>query len=539
MSKSTIHGLNGPACNSVRRDFLRSGLAAGALFLPVPWCEVWAQSEGTIKVMRLPKTALVIGNSNYTVAPLRNPANDARAIAAALRQTGFQVMAKLDAGQEEMSAAIAAYIEAIKARDCVGLFYFAGHGLQLAWRNYMLPVDARIDVVSDVPKRAVDLTNLLGGISKAGNALNVIVLDACRDNPFGTLKGVDQKGLSQMDAPRNTLLAYATSPGNVASDGEGVNSLYTEHLLREMKVPEAKLEDVFKRVRLGVRRGSNGQQIPWESTSLEEDFWFIPPKQIIRANEQAGQAFDEALALWERVKTSGDIAALEEFLRRYPSSEFSELAQLRLDTLLAAKGEKRIQTASQTGNPFTQGYARADTNFKAGDYYAYRVMDIDTRAEKRVLAGRITDVTDTEVIIGGGNLILDRMGNTVKTPEGVRYTDNQNAPLEFYVGKKWTTQYRTMRPDVRDGQAQMTEMDYKIVGKETVTVPAGTFDCFRVDGRGVTKGTRGDIALQHRYWYAPEKVRRFVVHEFIRRPPQKSTLPPVSERQELTGFRQT
>ncbi|MBK8889535.1 MAG: caspase family protein [Dechloromonas sp.] len=148
----------------------------------------------------------------------------------------------------------------------VGLFYFAGHGLQLDWRNFLVPVDVRLDQADDVPRQTVDLGNLLNSLGRAGNAMNIVVLDACRDNPFGS-EHKTGRGLSQMDAPISTLLAYATAPGNVASDGTGKNGLSTENFLKEMVAPEARIEDVFKRVRLAVRRSSQGQQIPWESTS--------------------------------------------------------------------------------------------------------------------------------------------------------------------------------------------------------------------------------------------------------------------------------
>ena len=141
----------------------------------------------------------------------------------------------LDTGRDTLLNAIEAYGKQLSARKAVGLFYFAGHGAQLAWRNYLLPVDAVIKSMNDVPARAVELNTLLQGLTKAKNPMNVIVLDACRDNPFGTAMPVEQKGLSQFDAPPGSLLAYATSPGNVASDGSGANGLYTEHLLRELK----------------------------------------------------------------------------------------------------------------------------------------------------------------------------------------------------------------------------------------------------------------------------------------------------------------
>ena len=257
-----------------RRELLKAGLA-GALFAPVPWARVWAQEdeEGALKLLKAPKVSLVVGNSKYKDAPvLKNPDNDAKGVADVLKAAGFAVTVKLDTGREELIQAIRDYVNGMEKQKAVGLFYFAGHGVQLDWRNYMLPVDAVIDRIEDVARQSVDIARLMEGLTKAANPMNVIILDACRENPFGETKKPAQKGLSQMDAPMNTILAYATSPGNVASDGDGANGLYTENLLREMKVQEAKIEDVFKRVRLGVRRKTNGAQIPWESTSLEDDF---------------------------------------------------------------------------------------------------------------------------------------------------------------------------------------------------------------------------------------------------------------------------
>ena len=212
-----------------------------------------------------------------------------------------------------MAAAVQSHVAEVAKRKSVGLFYYAGHGVQLAWRNYMLPVDAEVETIADIQRQGVEVNSLLEGLGRAGTAMNVIILDACRDNPFGHLQGVDQKGLSQMDAPRDTLLAYATSPGHVASDGAGTNGLYTENLLREIAVREAKIEDVFKRVRLGVRRQSNGAQIPWESTSLEDDFYFIPPSRTVEPSEtEKSRRFDEELALWQKIRGATDPAPLED-----------------------------------------------------------------------------------------------------------------------------------------------------------------------------------------------------------------------------------
>jgi hypothetical protein len=520
--------------NYSRRCLLKVGLAT-SLQLALPR---WGRTQSP--VLALPKVALVLGNSKYKDAPLKNPANDAQAIGEALKTMGFTVTIKLDAGRAEMAAVTQAYVQQLAKRKVVGLFYYAGHGIQLAWRNYMLPVDTEIETVADIQKQAVEVNGLLEGIKRADNALNVIILDACRDNPFGSLKGIDQKGLSQMDAPQNTLLAYATSPGNVASDGTGEHGLYTEHLLREMKVPEAKVEDIFKRVRLGVRRKTKGGQIPWESTSLEEDFYFLPPPNLKKLSEEEKERqFNEEFAFWERVKEANEPGPLEEYLQRYPSGEFSELAQLRLDTLLSQQGEKRIEVASQTGNPFSHGFMRADTKFKVGDFYAYRMLDPVTRVQRRIFKGLVTAVTDTEVIIDDGAIVLDLMGNTKKNREGLQFTDNQNMPVEFYVGKKWSTQYRYFNPK-NPKMRLMGEIEYKIVGRETITVPAGTFDCFKIQGVGeVGPVTSVKSEVHFTTWYAPDKVRRAVAQDIIRHhPPQFSNRLP-SRRLELVAFKQT
>ncbi len=337
----------------VRRIAIRAALLAkalrwcvAALLLAAPSQGFNAISDSLSPINGLPRFALVIGNSRYAGAPLDNPGNDANAIADQLRRMGFTVTLKLDATRKEMLDTIQTFGGNLAKQKGVGLFYFAGHGAQLSWRNYLIPVDAAIEQMSDMQTQAVDLGLLLESLTRASNPMNVIILDACRDNPFGNKVRVEQKGLSQIDAPPGTLLAYATSPGNTAADGTGTNGLYTEHLLQEMRTREVKIEDIFKRVRLYVRRQSGGRQIPWESTSLEEDFFLIPPAQIRKlTGDEAEKQFEQELLLWEKVKVSKEVPPLEDYLRRYPSGRFSELAQFRLDRLLAQL-ESPVQTAS-------------------------------------------------------------------------------------------------------------------------------------------------------------------------------------------------
>ncbi|MCL4725518.1 MAG: caspase family protein, partial [Rhodocyclaceae bacterium] len=226
------------------------------------------------------RLALVIGNSAYRQAPLVNPANDARAMSGLFGEAGFTVDARLDATRADMLAAIERFGAAIRRPEIRQVvFYYAGHGVQLEWRNYLLPVDAEVDSAAQVRQRCIDLNQLLGQFGASKDKTYIIILDACRNDPFGSAFRPEQKGLSQFDAPVGSLIAYATSPGNVASDGGGKNGLYTENLVRELSRRETKLEDALKRVRLNVRLASRGAQIPWETTSLESDFFLFKSAQ--------------------------------------------------------------------------------------------------------------------------------------------------------------------------------------------------------------------------------------------------------------------
>ena len=287
------------AIDRARRGALKtfSAVPVGALL------SVLARAEDAAVLNVLPRMALVVGNARYRDLPgLRNAVNDATAFARQVERVRFDVTTLTDAGKSQLEDSIASFTTRLASRRSVGLFYFAGHGLQLSWRNYLVPVDARIAKAADVAAATVDLSALIDGLRKARNPMNVVILDACRDNPFVAELGT-AKGLSQMDAPAGTLLAYATAPGNTASDGEGDNGLYTEYLLQEIARPDAKIEDVFKRVRLNVRRVSRGLQVPWESTSLEDDFYFVPPATIRKESErELEKLYAAELELWKRAQ---------------------------------------------------------------------------------------------------------------------------------------------------------------------------------------------------------------------------------------------
>ena len=236
-----------------------------------------AARDVTVEGMRGEKrVALVIGNAAYPSSPLRNPVNDAREIARALSALGFEVLEFENLGQRDMRRAVIEFGNRLRHSD-VGLFYFAGHGMQVGGRNYLVPIDASPQSEDEVEVESVDVAAVLARMSTARNRLNVVILDACRDNPFGRSFRSSTRGLASIDAPTGTIIAYATAPGKVARDGDGKNGLYTAELLQVIKVPGLKVEDTFKRVRQAVQRKSGGDQVPWESSSLVGDFLFALP----------------------------------------------------------------------------------------------------------------------------------------------------------------------------------------------------------------------------------------------------------------------
>lgn len=222
------------------------------------------------------RVALVIGNNKYPSAALKNPVNDATAMAKKLQDMGFDVILRTDVTQRQMTRAITEFSQKL-APGAVGLFYFAGHGLQARSKNYLVPVDADITTEGSVSTEAVDVERVLDQLAPA--RISMVILDACRSNPFERrFRSGAGRGLAQIDAPAGTLIAYATGPGKVALDGDGAHGAYTEALLHAIDTPARRIEDVFKQVRIDVMSKTNNVQIPWESSSLTRDFTFRPEK---------------------------------------------------------------------------------------------------------------------------------------------------------------------------------------------------------------------------------------------------------------------
>lgn len=231
--------------------------------------------------------ALVVGNGSYAAAPLSNPVNDARDIAAALRECGFEVTLRENLTQNEMKKEIRAFGRKIKGGG-VSLFYFAGHGIQVSGSNYLIPVGADITTEEQVEYEAVELGMVLAEMKAARAKTNIIILDACRNNPYERAFRSTIYGLALTNAPTGTLIAYATAPGTVAADGTGRNGVFTQEVLNHIRVPGLTIENLFKRVRVAVQARTNGRQVPWENSSLSVDFYFMPPAPSPTAAKCAG-----------------------------------------------------------------------------------------------------------------------------------------------------------------------------------------------------------------------------------------------------------
>jgi len=302
-----------------------------------------------------PRVALVIGNADYggDLGRLANPANDAALMTESLTQAGFDVIAVTDADQKAMKRAIGAFGEKLTAAgaDVTALFYYSGHGLQVAGENYLIPVHAEIKREADVDLEAISADTVLKQMQFADARVNIIILDACRNNPLPRSFRSAQMGLARIEAPRGSFVAYSTAPGDVATDGKGANSPYTAALAKAVTTPGLSIEEAFRDVRGSVLTETGNAQTPWESSSLTAPFYFMPAKAGAgtvaetansdgsSAPAQNGQvqadqgAREVELTFWNSVKDSKDPADFVAYLEQYPKGNFARLARNKLNML--------------------------------------------------------------------------------------------------------------------------------------------------------------------------------------------------------------
>jgi len=255
--------------------FVRN-VALASVLLPLCSLALAADDSRGMKVVYAEKrVALVIGNGAYAAGPLANAANDATDMADVLGRRKFEVTLLTNADKSRMETAIEEFGKSLH-QGGVGLFYYAGHAMQIEGVNYLIPVAARINKEGDVKHQAVDVGLVLTEMEGSRNRLNVVILDSCRDNPFARSDRSAASGLARMDAPSGTLIAYSTAPGKTAADGSGRNAVYTGSMLKYMDTPGLEVGSMFKRVRSEVETVTEGRQTPWESTSVKGDFFFTP-----------------------------------------------------------------------------------------------------------------------------------------------------------------------------------------------------------------------------------------------------------------------
>ena len=278
--------------------------------------------------------ALVIGNAGYTqVGKLANPGNDADDIAGILAARGFDVIKKTDCTHKTMDVAIKEFRVSLKNSD-VGLFFFAGHGMQIDGENYLAAVDADVSSEIDAKHTSLALNRVIETMEKSATATNIIILDACRENPFERAwhRSPALRGLAPVYTPKGTIIAYATSPGQIASDGEGRNGAYTAALLKHINTPDCSLETMFKRVRNTLSAATSGKQISWEHTSLSGDFIFNVSLGA-RIDEYSNVALNDSLFVPDSSKPSHVIITglrTHDWYRQNP-------ALAKLDSALANK----------------------------------------------------------------------------------------------------------------------------------------------------------------------------------------------------------
>ena len=307
-------------------------LALPAFAQPQPASHGGAGARATASVVQGERrTALVIGNGAYQSAPLANPVRDARLVAEALLAARFRVIRLENASRETMLKAISEFGNELDLGG-VGVFYYAGHGVQVRGENYLMPVDAKIDREEEIRTRSVNAQEILDRMASAKNGLNLVFLDACRNDPYPRATRSAAAGLAKMDAALGTLISFATSPGNVAEDGNSANSPYSRHLATAMREPGLRIEDVLKRVRSRVREDTNGRQVTWDNSSIEGDFYFHPGEARIAA-AAVDKGPDAETTFWNSIRESDNPREFELYLKRYPDGEFADLAHERIAAL--------------------------------------------------------------------------------------------------------------------------------------------------------------------------------------------------------------
>jgi hypothetical protein len=333
--------------------------------------------EGTsASLLREPeqRVALVIGNAHYKNAPeLANPDNDAEAMAKFLNKAGFEVTSAIDLTQNDMIRVVQDFSSKVAARgpNSVAMVYYAGHGVQLAGENYLVPVDANVSTQNDLTSNSLRLVDLMATLESIPSRLRIVLLDACRNNPFPGVNDAG-RGLAIVDAPNGSIVGYSTAPGTEALDGSGEHSPYLQSFLTRAVEPNLPIEQLFKRVRLDVAGSTAGKQVPWESSSLTSDFYFFgdtavaatrAPNRgpvVAAASNLPSRSVQQA---YDFVLSEGQPQYYQQFIEMYPHDPLCDRIRWLLRNLVVAQAWHKTVIAN---SPFL--YKTFADNFSDSQY---------------------------------------------------------------------------------------------------------------------------------------------------------------------------
>jgi uncharacterized caspase-like protein len=401
------------------------------------------------------RIALVIGNGTYLSGRLANPENDAETIADVLIKLGFEVYKYFNLNQSQMKRAIDEFGLKLKGNDA-GLFFYAGHGIQAKGFNYLIPVDAELKTEDQVDYDCVRADRVLSLMETSGTKINIVILDACRNNPFerSWTRNANGKGLATMNAPRGTLIAYSTSPGSTAADGIGKNSPYTSALLSSIQIPNITIMQVFQIVRNMVIQKSQNQQMPWESTSLTGDFYFkqtvstasnVTSQPVNTENlahsDKSGRTYD-----FSESKNDWKAEGLGPYIRKQTIKTYYQ------DTKKYSFGT--TSNFDESGNIITKSYDFSPGTHIAGvftmgsDASVFNIYDSQTNKLK--MSNKIYEVNDflinrvePKIVLTDNYCMFDvnLLNGLIKTKDTIFYESNREVKASIHTAEVWERNY--------------------------------------------------------------------------------------------------
>lgn len=477
------------------------------------------------------RVALVIGNSAYQKSPLKNPVNDATDVAAKLRNMGFEVIERTNLKSSQIGRTLREF-RARLTPGAVALFFYAGHGLQIKGENYLPAVDADIEGEEDVPNQSIAVRQVMDVMEDAKTRLNLAFLDACRNNPYNRGFRSAGDGLARISAPSGTLISFATRPGSVAADGSGRNGLYTTHLLTAMEAPNLPVELMLKKVTTGVKVASRGMQEPWMEGSIEGDFYFrltSSPQLSSSATDSAIQRDAVDRAVEEAVRRANEQAAKDRATLQASMQRLIEEALAKQNAMIENQGNKRPDNAPPSAATIAAVSSSASASGKVqpqrpasgkapqpGDEWEYLARD-EFFGKTQTLLWRVKGADPSvgvlEELVVNGKPVIDWVFSgapvVLATP-----TDGK-----FVFGPHWNGQDLPQLNAYGTGECiarYNCRLDAKIVGKERISVPAGTFDAIRIEGSIVMKLSAIPFSGKVNIWYSQDDRRLLRQTVFVR-----------------------